>query len=132
MTTTQPEHGIDCEKETCGYYRTVLNEGGVTHGSSGAGMVDDDLGAVVGVVGGGTGNAVCPTDYTVDSGDRYIMFGSLARAWLNGMHRAFAGKKDEPMSASYELVSPPVPTLLIGNIAPTVFVSGGPTRISIR
>ncbi|KFM22664.1 hypothetical protein F751_0460 [Auxenochlorella protothecoides] len=122
-----------CASPHCGYFDSILYGGSIQAGSSGSGIVHDDLHRVVGVLSSGEGEDCAHAEDPYSHEGPVATSGRLARAWVSGLYHLFDGATvDQPGSAEYTNYSPPLPTLSIGNIVPEVNPILGPAAISIQ
>ncbi|KAL6774626.1 hypothetical protein ACKKBG_A25730 [Auxenochlorella protothecoides x Auxenochlorella symbiontica] len=122
-----------CTSPHCGYFDSILYSGSIQAGSSGSGLVHDDLHRVVGVLSSEEGEDCAHPEDPYSHEGPVATYGRLARAWVSGLYHLFDGATvDQPGSADYTTYSPPLPTLSIGNIVPEVNPTLGPAAISIQ
>lgn len=85
---------VSCNTHTCGFYSSVVEAGSITFGSSGAGVLSDDLGKVVGVMSSGDGGPCPRPSDPYGKGSPIYVIGSLGAVSVR------PGLTSQPMLAS--------------------------------
>ncbi|KFM24309.1 hypothetical protein F751_3027 [Auxenochlorella protothecoides] len=122
---------VSCNTHTCGFYSSVVEAGSITFGSSGAGVLSDDLGKVVGVMSSGDGGPCPRPSDPYGKGSPIYVIGSLGAAWEHGFHSLYNLSREDEGSAEYEVYTRSRPTITVGNVVPEVYPRLGPTSCSV-
>ncbi|KAL6769437.1 hypothetical protein ACKKBG_A31010 [Auxenochlorella protothecoides x Auxenochlorella symbiontica] len=122
----------NCTTEVCGFLYGKGISGGMGPGSSGSGVIDAELGKVIGTASAMAANSFCSkSEDTSGSAGMELFIGTLMKAWDMGFHKLFGRRVDGKRWAEYEKYTRHTPTLTIGNVVPEVNPRRGPTRFSV-